>query len=128
MSTFTSKFAAKSTMLNSSVTMLKEDEECVANRPDGNSDDARRVELRAKREACMADIQRQIDATLDDMKSTAKRLLEEIGAHVNITHNVIYDYENVLDTQQKEASRLDEVSKTVSNATNPFLENSVHNT
>jgi hypothetical protein len=82
----------------------------------------RRAQLRAKRESCMADLKRQLEASLDDMKEISKRLLTEIGTHVKVTHNVIYDYESVLETQQKEATRLEEVSKTVNCATNPFLE------
>jgi hypothetical protein len=84
--------------------------------------DARRAELRAQRDACMADMKRQLEASINDMRETATRLLTEIGSHVNVTHNVIYDYQGVLETQQKEATRLEEVSKTVSSATNPFLE------
>ena len=90
---------------------------------EGRDIDVRRDELQAKREACMTDIKRQLEASLDDMKETTKRLLTEIGHHVKVTHDVIYDYENVLETQQKEAIRLEEVSKTVNSATNPFLDN-----
>ena len=84
--------------------------------------DARRAELRAQRDTFMTDLKRQLEVSMDDMRDTAKRLLTEIGAHVNVTHNVIYDYQSVLETQQKEAARLEEVSKTVNSATNPFLE------
>ncbi|KAI2510258.1 hypothetical protein MHU86_4136 [Fragilaria crotonensis] len=84
--------------------------------------DARRAELRAQSDSFMADLKRQLEASIDDMRDTAKRLLAEIEAHVNVTHNVIYDYQSVLETQQKEAARLEEVSKTVNIATNPFLE------
>ena len=87
--------------------------------------DLRLEELQAKREACMADIKRQLETSLDDMKETTKRLLTEIGHHVKVTHHVIYDYENVLETQQKEATRLEEVSKAVNSATNPFLESMI---
>ena len=69
------------------------------------------AQLRAKRESRMVDLKRQLEASLT-----------EIGTHVKVTHNVIYDYESVLETQQKEATRLEEVSKTVNCATNPFLE------
>lgn len=89
---------------------------------EGLEHDARRAELRAQSDAFMADLRRQLEASIDDMRDTAKRLLAEIEAHVNVTHNVIYDYQSVLVTQQKEAVRLEEVSKTVNSATNPFLE------
>ncbi len=84
--------------------------------------DVRRAELRAQCDTLMADLKRQLEASIDDMRETAKRLLGEIGTHVNVTQNVIYDYQSVLETQQKEAARLEEVSKTVNSATNPFLE------
>ena len=90
---------------------------------EGQHIDIRRDELQAKREACMTDIKRQLEASLDEMREATKRLLTEIGHHVKVTHDVIYDYENVLETQQKEATRLEDVSKTVNSATNPFLEN-----
>ena len=103
-----------------------EEDDCLA----GNAADTyeetankvRRAELRAQRDARMADLKVLLEDCINDMRETANRLLTEIGTHVNVTHSVQDDYQTVLETQQKEATRLEEVSKTVNNATNPFLE------
>lgn len=79
-------------------------------------------DLRAKeREAGMAELKRQFESSLDTIRTATKRLLVEIGTHVQETHKVIGEYEQILETQQQEATRLEEVNKSVLSATNPFL-------
>ena len=84
--------------------------------------DERRARLRAQREASMDTMKHILEASLDTMREAAERLLAEVSNHVNVTCDVIHDYEYVLESQQKEATRLEQVSKTVNDATNPFLE------
>lgn len=89
------------------------------------TENPRRAELRAKREECMATMKHQLETSLMEMQDTAKCLLTEIGSYIKVTHDVMYNYEGVLESQQAEAQRLEDVSKTVSSATNPFLESSM---
>lgn len=86
-----------------------------------NDNDVKK-DIRAKeREAGIADLKQQFESSLDTIRTATKRLLVEIGTHVQETHKVIGDYEQILETQQLEATRLEEVNKSVLSATNPFL-------
>jgi hypothetical protein len=87
----------------------------------------RRAELRIKREECMTSMKQQLEKSLMEMQDTAKCLLNEIGTYVQVTHDVMYSYEQVLESQQTEAQRLEDVSKSVVSATNPFLNNAAGN-
>jgi hypothetical protein len=87
-------------------------------------EDPRRAELRVKREECMTSMKQQLETSLMEMQDTAKCLLNEIGTYVQVTHDVMYSYEQVLESQHTEAQRLEDVSKSVVSATNPFLNSS----
>lgn len=84
-----------------------------------NSDNAH---FRTKeRDAGMADLKRKFESSLDTIRTAVSHLLTEMGTHMESTHNVIGEYEQILETQQQEAQRLEEVNKSVLSAMNPFL-------
>lgn len=74
-----------------------------------------------EREASMAELKVKFESSLDTIRNAAKKLLTEIGSHVKVTHSVVGEYEDILETQQQEAQRLEDVNQKVLSATNPFL-------
>jgi hypothetical protein len=94
-------------------------------RDENNSSEARQQHGRrssSETELVLKNTATELEAILNDVKVTTKRLLEEITNYTDVFESVLSDYERVQASQRKEAQRLDEVSPDVEGATNRFLE------
>ena len=91
----------------------------TARRQNNNNDDGR---ISSETEQVLKNTATELEAILNDVKATTKKLLEEITNYTDVFESVLGDYERVQTSQRKEAERLDEVSPHVEGATNRFLE------
>lgn len=80
-----------------------------------------RSEVPSKQDAITFELKRNLECGLDEMRLVAKRLMKETATYVKNAESVTNDYHHVLEAQQKEAQRLELVSRDVENATNPIL-------
>lgn len=77
---------------------------------------------REDHEAVLQNTATQLEAILNDLKGTTRKLLDEIGIYMEAAESVSTDYKKCQESQRNEARRLAEVQPDVEGATHRFLQ------